>query len=62
MKEMKDDDILEQLRQAAVSFRHIAKFARETQSGPIDGNAADFHASQLQEIVEYLTELFDTGN
>jgi len=64
---MDHDEMIFQLQQAAISFRHHAKSIRENGIGwpaaYISAETADYHASQLEQIIEHLskTVLCDTN-
>lgn len=54
---MNHDDMIFDLWQAALSFRHLAQCARESgqDNGPVPTETAEYHASQIERIIKNLT-------
>jgi hypothetical protein len=55
---MDHDEMIYQLKQAAISFRHQAEWVRKINNrwpNSIPENTADYHASQLEKIIEHLS-------
>lgn len=54
---MNRDDMIFDLWQAALSFRHLARFVKESnqENAPIPSETAEHHASQIENIIKSLT-------